>query len=1245
MPSWVFGGHPAALWPRPETMEHLSVDLVAGPLRLIATKNEKSSGELNRFLAKSVWTPQDRQCILNSLAQLLLDKDYTLLLGRQLRPILLDLLERNAKAIKTGGQVNHDLHERLSVSMSKLIGSHPDVLPFALRYFKDTYPVFQRLFLESSDANPVRYGRRRMKLRDLMEAAHIFLQHKQPVFRELWDWSVCVPLLRSHDALVRWHTANCLALVTCMNEEHKLSFLRKIFSSEELVHFRLRLLEEAQLQDLEKALVLANPEASLWHKGEEPQYIQGHLVSADLSSSVAAVCGVVLPKQSSSPGEQQTSDRSSSRDQELALKSFVLVESVCKNLQMLAVAVASQNAVLLEGPIGSGKTSLVEHLAAVTGRTKPPQLLKVQLGDQTDSKMLLGMYRCTDVPGEFVWQPGTLTQAATKGHWILLEDIDYAPLDVVSVLIPLLENGELLIPGQGDCLKVAPTFQLFATRRLLSCGGSWYRPLNSHAAMLDKYWTKIHLHNLDKKDLKEVLQNRYPSLLTATDHLLDIYIELTGEKHCCPSIGCDEAPQEVSEAEGENRRVALEGRELSLRDLLNWCNRVAHGFDSTSSTALLNVFQEALDCFTAMLSEQTKKLKMAEIIGSKLNISKKKAEFFCKLYKPEIVINELDVQVGRVRLLRKQSDVVRIQKEKCSFAATRPSSVLLEQLAVCVSQGEPVLLVGETGTGKTSAVQHLAHATGQHLRVVNMNQQSDTADLLGGFKPVDHKLIWLPLRETFEELFVQTFSKKQNFTFLGHIQTCYRQKRWHDLLKLMQHVQKSAITKEGKESQPGLLLKEKWEAFGLRLNHAQQQMKMTENALLFAFVEGTLAQAIKKGEWILLDEINLAAPETLECLSGLLEGSSGSLVLLDRGDTEPLVRHPDFRLFACMNPATDVGKRNLPPGIRNRFTELYVEELESKEDLHILIVDYLKGLSVSRSAVQGIVNFYTALRKESKTKLVDGTGHRPHYSLRTLCRALRFAASNPCGNIQRSLYEGFCLGFLTQLDRASHPVVQKLICQHIISGNVKSLLKQPIPEPKGGRLIQVEGYWISVGDKEPKIDETYVLTPSVKLNLRDIARVVSAGTYPVLIQGETSVGKTSLIRWLAAATGNHCVRINNHEHTDIQEYIGCYTSDTSGKLVFNEGVLIDAMRKGYWIVLDELNLAPTDVLEALNRLLDDNRELLITETQEVVRAHPRFMLFATQNPPGLYGGRKVLSRAFRNRFVELHFDELPSSEL
>lgn len=32
-------------------------------------------------------------------------------------------------------------------------------------------------------------------------------------------------------------------------------------------------------------------------------------------------------------------------------------------------------------------------------------------------------------------------------------------------------------------------------------------------------------------------------------------------------------------------------------------------------------------------------------------------------------------------------------------------------------------------------------------------------------------------------------------------------------------------------------------------------------------------------------------------------------------------------------------------------------------------------------------------------------------------------------------------------------------------------------------------------------------------------------------------------------------------------------------------------------------------------------------------------------PAGQYGGRKVLSRAFRSRFLELHVGDLPDSEL
>lgn len=38
-------------------------------------------------------------------------------------------------------------------------------------------------------------------------------------------------------------------------------------------------------------------------------------------------------------------------------------------------------------------------------------------------------------------------------------------LSQVSVLLPLMENKKLMIPGREDCIDVSPGFQLFATRR------------------------------------------------------------------------------------------------------------------------------------------------------------------------------------------------------------------------------------------------------------------------------------------------------------------------------------------------------------------------------------------------------------------------------------------------------------------------------------------------------------------------------------------------------------------------------------------------------------------------------------------------------------------------------------------------------------------------------------------------------------------------------------------------------------
>ena len=140
-----------------------------------------------------------------------------------------------------------------------------------------------------------------------------------------------------------------------------------------------------------------------------------------------------------------------------------------------------------------------------------------------------------------------------------------------------------------------------------------------------------------------------------------------------------------------------------------------------------------------------------------------------------------------------------------------------------------------------------------------------------------------------------------------------------------------------------------------------------------------------------------------------------------------------------------------------------------------------------------MVKFYLEVRGEALKKLTDGTGRQPHYSLRTLCRALMVAAPNPCGTVSRSLYEAFCLSFLTQLDRCSHPVVENLVAKHIVGRkNLKSVLGQSLPRPAwlgaAAEFIHVENYWIPKGSLDALESASYILTDSVRRNLKDLVR-------------------------------------------------------------------------------------------------------------------------------------------------------------
>lgn len=413
-------------------------------------------------------------------------------------------------------------------------------------------------------------------------------------------------------------------------------------------------------------------------------------------------------------------------------------------------------------------------------------------------------------------------------------------------------------------------------------------------------------------------------------------------------------------------------------------------------------------------------------------------------------------------------------------------------------------------------------------------------------------------------------------------------------------------------------------------------------------------RAILTASRLLLDEMNLASSETLECISELLQGPEASITLTEKGSLEPIPRHPGFRIFACMNPATDVGKKDLPANIREKFTEIDVPPPDEDEEVLLDIISHYVGHLVvaDKSAIADIAQFYVSMKRLSVSgKLGDGSGHRPHYSMRTLSRALTFAADSihylP---LRRALYEGFMMAFAMVLDQPSMDLMLELTDRTLLSSikNTKHFTTQlPVtPARYPQDAIHFGPFWLTCGENAREEVANYILTPSVQKKLVDLSRIITTKRYPVLIEGPTSSGKTSAIQYLARRTGHSFVRINNHEHTDIQEYIGSYVSEPgSGRLVFKDGLLVRALRRGDWIVLDELNLAPTDVLEALNRLLDDNRELIVPETQEIIKPHPDFMLFATQNPSGVYAGRKALSRALRNRFLEVHFSDVPPDEL
>jgi len=323
------------------------------------------------------------------------------------------------------------------------------------------------------------------------------------------------------------------------------------FSDEEETALRMK-----YLHLFESRIPLTSLEIDTKHQSEPEEsfsnmqisYSRQTFVDNDCCEELMSVCGILLPK------VRTTVPKKINRDDNI-----VLVQSIKNNLRQISLSVSNATPVIVQGPVGSGKTSLIEYLAAAVGRHSVPHLTKVQMGDQVDSKALIGTYCCTDIPGEFVWKSGPLTNAMVDGHWLLLEDIDCAPCDVLTTLSAVLETKSLsTLPGCSNRVeRLHSDFRIFFTRRIISghYHDATFSEFSSHnRTIIDKFCNVVTLKYLCREELTEIISVKWPVLSKITERVLEIYFNLL---------------------DGSSKEDLATGRPISLRDLVKWCKRIA----------------------------------------------------------------------------------------------------------------------------------------------------------------------------------------------------------------------------------------------------------------------------------------------------------------------------------------------------------------------------------------------------------------------------------------------------------------------------------------------------------------------------------------------------------------------------------------------------------------------------------------------------------------------------------------------
>lgn len=253
--------------------------------------------------------------------------------------------------------------------------------------------------------------------------------------------------------------------------------------------------------------------------------------------------------------------------------------------------------------------------------------------------------------------------------------------------------------------------------------------------------------------------------------------------------------------------------------------------------------------------------------------------------RPWLLRSEKEVLFGHRRVNRQSADAGSLAPEFRGFAhfcLDQQTVETLDFVAESIVLGEPCLLEGDTATSKTSSVMFVAACIGQPVLRLNLHGQTDTGELVGRFAPAT----------TSARRFEALRALRGDEAFL--------EPRSQEILATAREEQRELSSAElakvaSLEGQP---------------------------VLQWAWIEGAVLTAMRKGWWLLLDELNLAEPQILERLNSLLE-QPPSLVVSEfdnriyGGKGRPIAK--GFQMFATMNPASYAGRTSLSPAYRDRW--------------------------------------------------------------------------------------------------------------------------------------------------------------------------------------------------------------------------------------------------------------------------------------------------------------------------------------